>query len=79
MTRFISIILMTFVSFGFEFTSVYAIKAIMNYFNGETDPILENLELKYIGIIFLTCKFLSFIISRQIGMYMVINLSIYYI
>lgn len=68
--RIITMILMTFIIFGLEFSGVYLIKAIINYFN-EGERLFE-LPFYVLGIAFLGFRFISIFLSRQNQMYQVL-------
>ena len=62
MWSIIGLIVTSFIIFAFQFGSVYTIKLIINYFNGEK---FYDLPLLYLGIGFMVFKLLAILITRQ--------------
>ena len=66
--RFLFIFLLTLLSFAFDFSSIFLIKVLINYFQGQS---FYDISLPYLGSAFLVFKLFAFIIQRQVNMYQV--------
>ena len=63
-------VVLTIVMFLLEFGAVYAIKIIINHFQGES---FYDISLVYLGTAFLVCRLGHIFISWKLEMSMVIN------